>query len=134
MELTKIHFPTFTDPKGSLSFLEAEGHVPFPINRVYYIYDVPGNERRGFHAHKALKQVLFCIHGSCKIFLDDTVEQEIVTLTSPSEGLLIDRPMWREMFDFSPGAVLVVLASEHYDEADYIRNYDEFLSFMEGKE
>ena len=133
MELTKIQFPTFTDPKGSLSFLESEGHIPFPINRVYYIYSVPENERRGFHAHKALKQVLFCIHGSCKVFLDDTVEQEVVPLTSPSEGLLIDRPMWREMFDFSPGAVLLVLASEHYDEDDYIRNYDEFVTYMEGK-
>ena len=131
MELTKIPFPTFSNYAGSLSFLEAEGHIPFPIKRVYYIYDVPENERRGFHAHKKLQQVLICIHGSCKLLLDDGVEQTTVPLTCASEGLLINRPLWREMYDFSPGAVLMVLASEHYDESDYIRNYDDFLKYME---
>ena len=131
MELTKIHFPTHSSSIGSLSFLEAEDHIPFPIKRIYYIYDVPEKERRGFHAHKELQQVLFCIHGMCKILLDDGSEQTTVTLDNPAEGILINRTVWREMFDFSPGSVLVVLASEHYDEADYIRDYDQFLVYLE---
>ena len=131
MELTKIPFPTVSNYAGSLSFFEAEGHIPFPIKRVYYIYDVPENERRGFHAHKKLQQVLFCIHGNCKILLDDGKEQETITLDNPAEGILINRTLWREMFDFSPGAVLLVLASEHYSESDYIRNYNEFLKYLE---
>jgi len=131
VELTKIPFPAISNYAGSLTFLEAEGHIPFPIKRVYYIYDVPGNERRGFHAHKQLQQVLICIHGSCKLLLDDGLDQETITLDNPAEGLLINRTIWREMFDFSPGAVLMVLASEHYTESDYIRNYDEFLKYLE---
>lgn len=131
MDIIKIPFPTFAGEVGTLSFLEAEGHIPFPIQRVYYIYNVPEGVRRGFHAHKKLRQVLICIHGSCKILLDDASEKHIVELSDPSEGLLIDHAVWREMYDFSPGAVLLVLASEHYSEDDYIRNYDQFLSYME---
>lgn len=134
MEVIKISFPTFSGNVGSLSFMEAEGHIPFPIQRVYYIYDVPEGVRRGFHAHKKLRQVLICLHGSCKILLDDTHEKHIVSLTSPSEGLLIEHAVWREMYDFSPGAVLMVLASEHYSEEDYIRDYDQFLTYMEENE
>lgn len=133
MEITMIPFPTHTNPTGTLSFLEAEHHVPFPIRRVYYIYDVAPGARRGFHAHKKLRQVLICIHGSCKILLDNGTEQQIVPLTSPSEGLVVEHVMWREMYDFSSGAVLMVLASEYYDEADYIRNYDDFLTFVKGE-
>ena len=134
MEIKKIQFPTHTNETGSLSFFEAERHIPFDIRRVYYIYDVQGNSRRGFHAHRDLKQVLFCIHGSCKLLLDNGTEQETVLLDNPAEGLLIDTPLWREMYDFSPGAVLLVMASEYYDEAYYIRNYDEFLVFLKENE
>jgi dTDP-4-dehydrorhamnose 3,5-epimerase-like enzyme len=134
MEITKFHFPTHKNDTGTLSFLEAEGHIPFPIRRVYYIYDVQGDSRRGFHAHKNLQQVLICIHGSCKILMDNGTEKENVLLDSPNEGLLIENNIWREMYDFSPGAVLLVLASQHYDESDYIRNYDDFLAFVKENE
>lgn len=131
MDITKIQFPTHTNDTGSLSFLEAERHVPFPIQRIYYIYEVADGARRGFHAHKNLRQVMICIHGSCKILLDNGTEKEIVPLTRASEGLVVEGVIWREMFDFSPGAVLMVLASEYYDEEDYIRDYNKFMSYLE---
>ena len=89
---------------------------------------------RGHHAHKCLKQVLICVHGSCKIHLDNGHETEEILLDRPTLGLYIENDMWREMYDFSPDAVLLVLASELYDESDYIRDYDEFLKFVEAKE
>lgn len=134
MEIKKIQFPTVRNEVGGLSFLEAERHIPFNIRRVYYIFDVPAGSRRGFHAHRELQQVLICIHGSCKIMMDNGTEQETVLLDNPSEGLLIENTIWREMYDFSPGAVLLVLASHYYDEADYIRDYDEFLAFVKENE
>ena len=134
MEIHKIQFPTYTNETGTLSFFESERHIPFDIRRVYYIYDVQGNSRRGFHAHRDLEQVLLCIHGSCKILLDNGTEKEVIVLDKPNEGLRIENPIWREMYDFSPGAVLLVMASQYYDEADYIRNYDEFLAFVKENE
>ena len=134
MEITKFQFPTHTNDTGSLSFLEAERHIPFEIRRVYYIFDVQGDSRRGFHAHRDLQQVLICIHGSCKILMDNGTEKVDVLLDKPNEGLLIENNIWREMYDFSPGAVLLVLASRYYDEADYIRNYDDFLRFVKENE
>lgn len=134
MEIKKIQFPTYQNETGTLSFFEAERHIPFDIRRVYYIYDVQGNSRRGFHAHRALEQVLLCIHGSCKILLDNGKEKETVLLDKPNEGLIVENPIWREMYDFSPGAVLLVMASQYYDEADYIRDYDEFLAYMKENE
>lgn len=134
MEIRKIQFPTYTNETGTLSFFESERHIPFDIRRVYYIYDVQGNSRRGFHAHRDLEQVLLCIHGSCKILLDNGTEKEVVVLDKPNEGLQIQNPIWREMYDFSPGAVLLVMASEYYDEADYIRDYNEFLAYMKENE
>ena len=134
MEIKKIQFPTYQNETGTLSFFEAERHIPFDIRRVYYIYDVQGDSRRGFHAHRALEQVLLCIHGSCKILLDNGKEQETVLLDKPNEGLIVENPIWREMYDFSPGAVLLVMASQYYDEADYIRDYDEFLAYLKENE
>lgn len=134
MEITKFQFPTHTNDTGSLSFLEAERHIPFEIRRVYYIFDVQGDSRRGFHAHRDLQQVLICIHGSCKILMDNGTEKVDVLLDKSNEGLLIENNIWREMYDFSPGAVLLVLASRYYDEADYIRNYDDFLAFVKENE
>lgn len=134
MEITKYQFPTHTNDTGSLSFLEAERHIPFPIRRVYYIFDVQGDSHRGFHAHRDLQQVLICIHGSCQILMDNGTEKQVVRLDKPNEGLLIENNIWREMYDFSPGAVLLVLASRYYDEADYIRNYDDFLAFVKENE
>ena len=97
------------------------------------MYDTGEGIRRGFHAHKKLKQILICVNGSCKIHLDNGEEQKEVLLEKPYEGLYIENDMWREMYDFSPDAVLMVLASEYYDESDYIRDYDEFLKFVNKK-
>lgn len=133
MEIIKKHFAVRGNDVGMLSFLEAERDIDFPIKRVYYIYNVAPGERRGFHAHKKLQQVLICIHGSCKILLDDGTDKAVVELTDPAEGLLVGNAMWREMYDFSPGAVLLVLASEYYDESDYIRDYQQFLNYLEEK-
>lgn len=130
MQVTKYEFQPHGDARGQLIALEEFKEIPFKIKRVYYMYDTGEGVSRGFHAHKSLQQVLICVHGSCKIKLDDGTEQEIVPLDKPYEGLYVSNVMWREMFDFSPDAVLMVLASELYDEADYIRDYDEFLKFI----
>ncbi len=119
---------------GELSFLEAERDIPFPVRRVYYIYNVTQGERRGFHAHKELEQCLICVHGSCKILLDDGTEKEIVELNNPNEGLYIGPVTWREMYDFSEGSVLLALVSLYYDEKDYIRNYNSFKKYIAGED
>lgn len=134
MNTDMITFHKRTGPEGALSFLEAERDLPFPVKRIYYIYDVPAGGRRGFHAHKELQQCLLCIHGSCKILLDDGAERKVVELNNPNEGLFIGPVTWREMFDFSEGAVLVAFVSEFYDEADYIRSYDQFLEYIDGRD
>lgn len=135
MEVTTYEFQSHGDDRGQLIALEEFKDVPFPIKRIYYMYDTGEGVRRGFHAHKSLEQILVCIHGSCKILLDDGTEQAVVELVHPYEGLYLSNAVWREMFDFSPDAVLLVLASQLYDEEDYIRDYDEFLCFIntEGK-
>lgn len=130
MQITKYVFEQHGDERGQLVALEEFKDIPFEVKRVYYIYDTLKNVTRGYHAHKNLKQILICIHGSCKIRLDNGKEKEIVQLDKPYEGLYVDNNMWREMYDFSEDAVLLVLASELYDEKDYIRNYDEFLKFI----
>src|SRR5690554_4837494 len=121
------HFPPLGDDRGSLVALEAEKTVPFEIKRVYYIFGTQQGVARGFHAHKQLKQVAVCVTGKCRMILDDGRNKEEVWLDSPTKGLLIGDLVWREMHDFSEDCVLLVLASEHYDESDYIRDYDEFL-------
>ncbi len=128
------HFPPHGDERGQLIALESGNEIPFEIKRVYYIYDTLPGVRRGFHAHRNLKQILICVHGSCMIHLDDGQQTEEVLLDDPRKGLYISNDMWREMYDFSDGAVLLVLASEYYDEADYIRNYDKFLEMLRDKE
>ncbi|MBQ9278011.1 MAG: WxcM-like domain-containing protein [Lachnospiraceae bacterium] len=130
MEIKKYQFQIHGDDRGQLVALEEMRDIPFEIKRVYYMYDTIEGVRRGFHAHKCLEQILICIHGSCKILMDDGSEKVEVTLDKPYEGLYISNAIWREMFDFSPDAVLMVLASEYYDEADYIRNYDDFLKYI----
>ena len=111
---------------GSLVAVEENETVPFPIQRTYYIYDVPAGCRRGFHAHMDLEQVLICISGQVNIHLRAPGESCEVTLDSPTRALYIGPMVWREMYDFSPGSVLLVLASKHYDPKDYIRDYAEF--------
>lgn len=134
MEIKMYTFPPHGDDRGQLVAIEARKDLPFQINRVYYIYDTLPGVRRGFHAHRNLQQVLICVHGSCKIHLDNGTDTAEVLLDKPHEGLYISNDMWREMYDFSEGAVLLVLASEHYNESDYIRNYDDFIKLVREKE
>lgn len=133
MEIKTYTFPPHGDDRGQLVAIEANEHIPFTVNRVYYIYDTLPGVRRGFHAHKNLEQILICVSGSCKIHLDNGKETAEVLLDSPNTGLYISNDMWREMYDFSEGAVLLVLASQHYDEADYIRDYDAFLKMVQAR-
>ena len=130
MQIIKYHFQVHSDERGQLIAMEEFKEIPFRIKRVYYLYDTGVGVTRGYHAHNSLPQVLVCVHGSCRIRLDDGREQAIVALDDPAEGLLVTNVMWREMFDFSPDAVLLVLASELYDEKDYIRDYEEFLGYV----
>lgn len=133
MQVIKYVFQPHGDDRGQLIALEEFKDIPFKIKRVYYMYDTGEGVTRGFHAHKNLKQILICIHGSCKVRLDNGFEKKVVPLEKPYEGLYVENDMWREMFDFSPDAVLMVLASELYDENDYIRDYDEFLRMVNAK-
>ncbi|WP_201580290.1 FdtA/QdtA family cupin domain-containing protein [Psychrobacter sp. Pi2-52] len=128
MKLAKIlTFPIIGDNRGSLIALQTFQNIPFDIKRIYYIFDTLSGVSRGFHAHQKLQQVLICVKGSCRILLDDGKHKENIILNSPQTGLLIENLIWREMHDFSEDCVLLVLASEYYDESDYIRDYDNFL-------
>ncbi|WP_394919109.1 sugar 3,4-ketoisomerase [uncultured Robinsoniella sp.] len=131
MQVIKYAFQQHGDERGQLVALEEHKDIPFEIKRVYYMYDTGIDVHRGFHAHKSLEQIMICIHGSCKVLLDNGKEKKVVFLEKPYEGLYIANNMWREMYDFSKDAVLMVLASDYYDEKDYIRNYDEFLKTVE---
>jgi len=130
MQVIKYVFQPHGDARGQLVALEEFKDIPFHIKRVYYLYETAEGVVRGYHAHKTLQQILVCIHGSCKIMLDNGCEKKVVPLEKPYEGLYVPNAMWREMFDFSPDAVLLVLASELYDENDYIRDYNEFMEFV----
>lgn len=127
MQVIKYFFQPHGDERGQLVALEEFKDIQFRVKRVYYMYDTAKGVTRGYHAHKCLQQILICIHGSCKIRFDNGREKKGVPLEKPYEGLYVSNNMWREMFDFSPDAVLMVLASEFYGELDYIRDYDEFL-------
>lgn len=133
MQVVKYVFQPHGDERGQLISLEEYNDIPFQIKRVYYMYDTGKNVVRGKHAHKTLQQILVCVHGSCKVLLDNGKEKKIVLLEKPYEGLYISNDMWREMYDFSSDAVLMVFASEVYNESDYIRNYDEFVDFINNK-
>lgn len=130
MEIKKYEFKQFGDDRGTLVAIEEKKDIPFEIKRVYYMYDTGKGIRRGYHAHKSLEQILICISGSCKVLLDNGKEKEIVQLNKRYEGLYIKSNIWREMFDFSQDAVLMVLASEYYNEDDYIRDYEKFLDYI----
>lgn len=133
MDIELRNFTVCGDERGKLIAVEGNKDVPFEIKRIYYIYDNNLDLRRGFHAHKNLKQALVCVHGSCVIHLDDGKETKEVTLDSPDLALFIQSSIWREMYNFSPGTVLLVLASEKYQKEDYIRDYNEFLTFVGEK-
>ena len=127
-----IDFQSLGDERGSLVAVEIgiDKAVPFEIKRVYYIYHTDMGVSRGYHAHKKLKQVAICVAGKCRMLLDNGTNREEVWLDSATRGLLINDMTWREIHDFSKDCVLLVLASEHYDEMDYIRNYDDFLRLV----
>lgn len=119
--------PRINDPRGNLTFIEENRHIPFSIRRVYYLYDVPGGAERGGHAHRGLHQLLIAMSGSFDIHLDDGNAKKTIHLNRSYKGLYICPMIWREMDNFSSGAVCMVLASEHYDESDYYRSYSSFI-------
>lgn len=126
-----IELPKHIDPRGNLTVAESMKNVPFKIERTYWVYDVPGGESRGGHAHKACLEFIIALSGSFTVTLDDGTERRAFHLNHPYQGLLVDTGVWRTLDDFSSGAVCLVLASEIYDEEDYIRNYDEFIKYKD---
>ena len=128
VDLPKIH-----DPRGNLTFIEGGSHVPFDIQRVYYLYDVPGGSERGGHAHKALHQLIIAMSGSFDVLIDDGMEKKRVHLNRSYNGLYVCPMIWRELDNFSSGAVCMVLASNKYSECDYYRDYPEFMRARWGK-
>ena len=125
-----VELPKITDPRGNLTFVESENQIPFEISRVYYLYDVPGGSERGGHAHKELNQLIIAMSGSFDIVLDDGSEKKRFHMNRPYYGLYVCPMIWRELDNFSSGSVCMVLASNPYDEADYYRDYDEYLSSL----
>ena len=131
MDIKLISIPKIEERRGNLSVIENDT-VPFDIKRVYYLYDVPSGAERGGHAHKKLQQFLVALSGSFDVVLNDGNKERIVTLNRPNIGLLLPMGIWRELQNFSSGSVCLVLASEVYDEEDYIRDFDDFKSFKNG--
>tara|TARA_B110001469_G_scaffold91958_1_gene87469 strand:- start:10806 stop:11213 length:408 start_codon:yes stop_codon:yes gene_type:complete len=127
-----INFKPLGDERGSLIAIEAEKSVPFPVRRVYYIFGTKAGVERGFHAHKALNQVAVAVTGSCEMVLDDGETKTTVLMDSSGKGVLIEPSVWHYMKSFSSDCVLLVLADQHYDEADYLRDYDAFMNFKNG--
>ncbi len=122
-----IDLPKIADPRGNLTFIEGERHVPFDIKRVYYLYDVPGGAERGGHAHRNLHQLIVAMSGSFDVVLDDGAERRRFHLNRSYYGLYVCPMIWRELDNFSSGSVCMALASNLYDEADYYRDYNEFV-------
>jgi hypothetical protein len=127
MLFRKIH-----NRAGNITIVEGQKDVPFDVRRIYYLYDIPGGENRGGHAHKELSQLIVAASGSFNVLLDDGQNKKIATLNRPDYGLMVVPGIWRELFEFSSGAICLVLASHKYDENDYIRNYDQFIKFREN--
>ena len=136
MSLSKcriIDLPKTTDVRGNLTFIEGGRHIPFDIQRVYYLYDVPGGAERGGHAHKELHQLIVAMSGSFDVVLDDGHNKKRIHLNRSYQGIYVCPMMWRELDNFSSGSVCMVLASNLYDESDYYRDYDEFISVVKGQ-
>jgi dTDP-4-dehydrorhamnose 3,5-epimerase-like enzyme len=130
MDISFIEFQSHGDDRGSLVALEDQKNIPFSIKRIYYIFDTKDKVRRGFHAHKKLKQIAVVLKGSCRFMLDDGKDKIEILLDNPERGLYIESFLWREMYDFSDDCVLLVLADSSYDENDYIRDYQEFKKLV----
>jgi glyoxylate utilization-related uncharacterized protein len=127
-----VELRRIANPKGNLTPIEGNHDVPFDIKRVYYLYDVPGGENRGGHAHRALEQVIIAVSGSFDVVLDDGTDRRSFFLNRSYYGLYVPPMLWRELENFSSGSVSLVLASATYDEADYIRDYDEFVAAVKA--
>ena len=126
-----INLPRILDPRGNLTVAQAQEQVPFDIRRVYWVYDVPAGESRGGHAHKRCRELIVAVSGSFHVTLDNGTERKTFLLNHPYQGLLVETDIWRTLDDFSSGAVGLVLASEPFDEEDYIRNYADFFTYIE---
>ena len=131
MKIEFIPLQMHGDERGSLIALEETKNVPFDIKRVYYMFGTQTNVRRGYHAHKELRQLAIPVSGSCRFMLDDGKEKIDILLDNPALGLLIEPSIWHEMYDYSPDCILLILASDVYNESDYIRSYDEFVESIE---
>ncbi|MEZ9340250.1 FdtA/QdtA family cupin domain-containing protein [Vibrio splendidus] len=129
MDFLKIDLPSLGDERGGLVVAEYGSHIPFDIKRVYSIFETKPGVRRGFHAHRQLIQAAIVLSGSCRFLLDDGTDKVDVLIDSPTQALMIDPLIWHEMYDFSDDCVLLMLASDLYDESDYLRDYDQFLAF-----
>lgn len=127
MELSKIH-----NPSGNITIVQSDSELPFRVRRVYYLYDVPGGSERGGHAHKTLQQLIVAASGSFDVILDDGFMKKTVHLNRPNYGLMVVPGIWREIINFSSGAICLVLASDLYNSSDYIRNYQEFIELKNG--
>lgn len=128
-----VTLPKVTDPRGNLTFIEGNNHIPFQIKRVFYLYDVPTEESRGAHAHHNLHQFLICLSGSFDVSIDDGDFQATIHLNRPWKGLHIPPLIWAAEVNFDPGSVCLVMASELYDESDYIRDYADYKNLISGK-
>ena len=128
LPLGKIH-----NRAGNITIIEGQINIPFDVRRIYYLYDIPGGENRGGHAHKVLYQLIVAASGSFNVLLDDGQNKKVVTLNRPDFGLLVVPGIWRELFEFSSGSVCLVIASNNYDENDYYRVYPEFLNSINKK-
>ena len=128
----RITLPKISDQRGNLTFVEANHHIPFDFKRVYYLYDVPGGADRGAHAHRLLHQFVVCMSGSFDLVLNDGVHEERFHLNRSYYGIYVCPMMWRFLDNFSSGSVCMVLASERYDESDYIRNWDQYLNELKA--
>lgn len=124
LPLNKIH-----NRAGNITIVEGNRNVPFDVKRIYYLYDIPGGENRGGHAHKELRQLIIAASGSFNVLLDDGLNKKVITLNRPDYGLLVVPGIWRELMEFSSGAICLVLASDTYSESDYIREYPEFNKY-----
>ena len=130
MNISILNIPKIEEPRGNLSVIEKEV-IPFEIKRVYYLYDVPAGAERGGHAHKKLQQFLVELYGSFDVLINDGVEEQKITLNKPFEGLLIKNGIWRELKNFSSGSVCLVIASEVFNEEDYIRDFDVYKEYLQ---
>jgi hypothetical protein len=124
-----LEIPRFADDRGSLSVVEGAQHVPFEIRRVYYLYDIPAGKTRAAHGHKRLEQLIIAMSGGFDVVLDDGFERRSFRMDRPDRGLYVAPSMWRDLDGFSGGAVALILASLHFDEGDYLRDYDRFVEY-----